>query len=33
VIRRIQTDIPTFEELRLPKSIGDLALAARGWWS
>jgi twitching motility protein PilU len=30
VIRRIQTDIPTFEELRLPKSIGDLALAARG---
>ncbi len=30
VIRRIRTDIPTFEELRLPRAVGDLALAPRG---
>ena len=30
VIRRINTEIPSFEELRLPKTVGDLALAGRG---
>jgi twitching motility protein PilU len=30
VIRRIKSEIPTFGELRLPKAIGDLAMAPRG---
>ncbi len=30
VIRRIKSEIPTFEELRLPKVIADLAMAPRG---
>ena len=30
VIRRINTEIPSFDELRLPKAVGDLALAGRG---
>jgi twitching motility protein PilU len=30
VIRRIKSEIPTFEELGLPKTLADLALAPRG---
>src|SRR5437016_9405605 len=30
VIRRIKSEIPSFEELRLPKLIADLALGRRG---
>jgi twitching motility protein PilU len=30
VIRRIKSEIPTFEELRLPEAIADLAMAPRG---
>jgi len=30
VIRRISTQIPTFEELRLPRPVAELALAPRG---
>jgi len=30
VIRRINTEIPSFEDLRLPKTVGNLALAGRG---
>ncbi|MGY3570852.1 PilT/PilU family type 4a pilus ATPase [Vibrio paucivorans] len=30
VIRRIETNIPTFEELKLPETLQDLAIAKRG---
>jgi twitching motility protein PilU len=30
VIRRIKSEIPTFQELRLPKAIAELAMAPRG---
>ncbi|MFA0521756.1 type IV pili twitching motility protein PilT, partial [Vibrio sp. 10N.222.55.E8] len=30
VIRRIETDIPTFEQLKLPDVLQDLSIAKRG---